>query len=508
MAAIGSIRKHGVLLMIIIGFALLLFLLTGLFDNNTLYRAFASDKITQAKIDGEVVDGEYNELRDQLTTLLKLVQEKNSLTDAESFNVHQLAWDQLVSEKLLAKQMKGLGIIYNDDIAETLMEDAKMTLTSQQPNPYLMSLFQFLAQRANIEFAQGFITSAEEYKDAYPEIYAMYKAIKRRIVFENQYSTYLGMTQGALYFSDALAKKNAAENASLLVGVASFSASLPAFNDINVAPTDKELKDWYKKYTNRYNAIENMRDIDVAILPILPTQEDKTQIETEINEMYERFSTVSTIDSFNLQYSYNMIDSAYHKRGENMLLNTKEGYTYFNNIPEIDSLIFDRNVGTDIAPFVYQDNIWFFGKTIGVAQRPDSIRVACLVVDYKNASNPNAPRTKSQARQEIDSITNLMVTGEATIFTLLPNYMGARRAGSDTTIWILDGQFQQGDIFSAKLYTTLTKIPDGAIYTDELPGTFIVYQLLERTEPIEKRQYALYAHEIKASEATDRKSVV
>ena len=503
MAAISSIRKHGVLLMIVIGFALLLFLLTGLFDNNTLYRAFASDKITQAKVDGEVVDNEYNVLRDQLATLLKLLQDKTSLTDAESFQAHQLAWDQLVTEKLLAKQMKGLGIVYNDEMVENIMSDAKMTLTTQQPNQFLMSLFQYLVNRGvSPEFAQAFITSPEEYKDANPEIYAMYEAIQRRLVFEHQYSTYLGMAQGVLYFSDALAKKSAAENTGLLAGVASFSSSLPAFNDITVTPTDKEMKDWYNQNKKRYKTIENMRDIDVAVLPILPTVEDKTQIEAEINAMYERFSTVSTIDSFNLQYSFSMIDSSFHKIGDNLVLNTKDGYTYFNNIPEVDSLIFNRTAGTNIEPFVYQDNIWFFGKSISVTQRPDSIRVAFLILDFKNASNPNSLRTKSQARQEADSLISLMATGQATIFSLLPNYMGGRQAGADTTYWLPDVQYQQGDIFSAKLYTNLVKLQDGALYRDDLPGAFLVYQVLERTAPIEKRQYTLYAHEIVPSEAT------
>ena len=49
MAAIGSIRKHGVLLLVIIGLALLAFILG---DLSNVHRTF-SNKYVMAKIDGK-----------------------------------------------------------------------------------------------------------------------------------------------------------------------------------------------------------------------------------------------------------------------------------------------------------------------------------------------------------------------------------------------------------------------------------------------------------------------
>lgn len=497
MAAIGSIRKHGVLLMIIIGVALVLFLLTGLFDGNTLYRVFASEQFSMGKIDGENVDDEYRVLFEQNSALLKVLQNKASFDEAETYQIHQITWEQLLDEKIVNKQLAALGIFFTDEVVESILDDAKMSLSTQQPNPYLASYFQFLASSVGPENAQAIISSIEEYRDMEQarDIYTSYKAIERRIIFERKVNTYLTFAQGTVHFSDALAQKFATNNKVAMTALVSINPNLSAFNELNAEVTDKDIKSWYNQHKNRYISFEDTRDIDVAVFPIAPTVEDKNAIEKEVRDTYEKFAAVSVIDSFNMVNMYSPLDSLYHKKGDNIMINSQSGYMAIS-VSELDSLIFDAPVGSMIEPYNYQDVAWFFGKTYGFAYRPDSVLVAYLLVDHKSSQNPDAARTKAKARREADSLKTVISNGQASIFSLIPSYLGGRQVGADTTMWY------EENFTNRKLYNGLVNTSNGGCYVDEIPSAFVVYQVLTRTSAQPKRQYVLYSFDIEPSEAT------
>ena len=80
MAAIGSIRKHGVALMIIIGLAMLAFILG---DLSQVTRTF-SNKNTVARIDGTKLDNIYSKQYEENTALMKLLQNKTSFDENAS----------------------------------------------------------------------------------------------------------------------------------------------------------------------------------------------------------------------------------------------------------------------------------------------------------------------------------------------------------------------------------------------------------------------------------------
>jgi len=164
MAAIGSIRKHGVLLMVIIGFALLLFLLTGLFDSNTLYRVFASDQYTMGEIEGKNVNELYSKTFEKSAAFMKVMNQRDNFTETENFQIHQYAWDQLVKKILLDKELKKLGIVFHDDLKENLISDAIASITTEQANPYFSGYAQYLIPLIGIEKVLNFINNIEEYR--------------------------------------------------------------------------------------------------------------------------------------------------------------------------------------------------------------------------------------------------------------------------------------------------------------------------------------------------------
>ncbi|MDR2972699.1 MAG: SurA N-terminal domain-containing protein [Bacteroidales bacterium] len=477
MAAIGSIRKHGILLMFIIGVALLAFVM----GDVTKLTNFYSDKNIMVKINGKKLDEEYRARLEQNTALWKIYYNKQALDETETFGIHDWTWDQLLEQTILEQQLEDLGLQFTKEMKEEIAEEMVASLNTQQPNQLLNFLVNFLAQRAPIEEAINFIANIEDYKNKKEaqEIYSAYKAIENIALLEKQKVRYMALAKNLIVFSDESARFFAENNNSLLAKVVTIMPSAAQFNEIQATVTDKEITDWFKKNKERYLEKNDSRDIDVAFFPIKPTPEDLAAIKDTATNRAARLKNALSIEEYNISMMLGMVDSIYYKR-EDISSDT------------LAKLVFDRPVGSFIEPFE-ENAFWLYGKTYGAAKRSDSVLVAFLVVDYKTDGNPNSMRTKEEAKFVTDSISNLLSAG-ANIFTLLPDYLGGRSA-TDTTIWVAEHSVHR-QFYDSLLHKNL--------YTQEFSSAYFVYQVLERTLPVEKRLYVIYKEEIKHSDATEQ----
>ena len=480
MAAIGAIRKHGVLLTIIIGLALLAFIVG---DFSSL-RAIFSDQYTMASIDGEKINEQYSKEYEENSALWKLLYKKQTLEETENYQLHELTWNNLVESKLLDKQLNKLGLQYSDEMIEAATDEMIASLRTNRPNQLLAQMVNVLAEQVGVENALGFISNIEDYRgtEGTADLYNAYKAIQRFNITDAKRMHYYAMAQGALYFSDKMAEQLATQNKSTMASFAMLNPYMPAFNDVVPSISEKEMKQWYNEHKASFTVTERMRDIDVAVFPITPSAEDLQTIEDSVRAEYQRFVDAPSLLEFNLAEDKGLVDSTYY---------TADDIT----IDELDSLIFKRPVGSMIEPFTYQDIVWYYGKVYGSEMRPDSVMVAYLVVDYKTSvQNPNGTRSKKQARLLSDSL-NTLLKGGANIFELMPDYMAGRQAG-DTTLWVPE----RGTIPS--LYNEFVHTNVGGTYVYSAGSAFVVYQVLAKTTPMEKRQFVIYTTEITPSEAT------
>ncbi len=479
MAAIGSIRKHGVALMIIIGLAMLAFILG---DLSQVTRTF-SNKNTLARIGNTKLDNVYGKQYEENTALIRLIQNKSSFDENETYQIHDMTWRQLLQDQILDKQLDKLGLAYNDQMVEDFKADMLASLNSQQPNQFMMQFAQALAQQVGPENAMAIISNIDEYanNDQTRDIYNAYQAIVRFALSAEKANRYGALVQNSIYFSDPLAKKLAADNKSAMVSLMPVNPQSPAFNSITPSVSDKEIKDFYNTHKkDLFTVTEPNRDIDVAIFPINPTTEDLQALEQQVRADFQQFAN-SDLLAYSTEKGNGSVDSTYYK-------------TEDINLDILDSLIFKSSVGSFIEPFVYENQKWYFGKVYGGAARPDSVLVAAVELPFKNAQNTGAKYSKKEARLLADSLKNVLLSNQANIFQLRKDF-SANTAG-DSTFWLPE----RGTITT--LYNGLLETPNGGIYVYKAPTGYIVFQALTRTAPIEKRQFVLYDYDILASEAT------
>ncbi|MDD6184263.1 MAG: SurA N-terminal domain-containing protein [Bacteroidales bacterium] len=480
MAAIGAIRKHGVLLLVIIGLALLAFILG---DLSNVHRTF-SNKYVMAKVDGKKMDQQYSKQYEENTALMKLLQNKTSFEDNETYQIHEMTWQQMLQDAVLDKQLAKLGLTFTPQMIEDFKENMVASLSTQQPNQFIAQFANALAQLYGPENAMGIISNIETLanQDQGKEIYNAYQALVRFAVSAEKQQNYFALAQNTLYFSDPLAKQLAKDNNMAMVSLMTINPELTAFQNMKPEVSEKEMKDFYNTHKkDMFDLQADNRDINVAVFPINPTPADLKAIEDSVRKDFTNF-TQQSIAEFNLSKGNGVVDSTYFKESDITL-------------PELDSLIFKSSVGSFIEPFLYENVKWYFGKVFGAANRPDSVLVATIELPFKTAQYKEAPYSKKEAHRIADSLVEVIKSNQANIFALQPNYLYGREQG-DTTFWLAE----RGTM--STLYNSLLETPNGGIYLYKAPNGYIVFQVLDRTQPIEKRQFVLYDYDVNASEAT------
>lgn len=480
MAAIGAIRKHGVLLLVIIGLALLAFILG---DLSNVHRTF-SNKYVMAKVDGKKMDQQYSKQYEENTALMKLLQNKTSFEDNETYQIHEMTWQQMLQDAVLDKQLAKLGLTFTPQMIEDFKENMVASLSTQQPNQFIAQFANALAQLYGPENAMGIISNIETLanQDQGKEIYNAYQALVRFAVSAEKQQNYFALAQNTLYFSDPLAKQLAKDNNMAMVSLMTVNPELTAFQNMKPEVSEKEMKDFYNTHKkDMFDLQADNRDINVAVFPINPTPADLKAIEDSVRKDFTNF-TQQSIAEFNLSKGNGVVDSTYFKESDITL-------------PELDSLIFKSSVGSFIEPFLYENVKWYFGKVFGAANRPDSVLVATIELPFKTAQYKEAPYSKKEAHRIADSLVEVIKSNQANIFALQPNYLYGREQG-DTTFWLAE----RGTM--STLYNSLLETPNGGIYLYKAPNGYIVFQVLDRTQPIEKRQFVLYDYDVNASEAT------
>jgi len=482
MAAIGAIRKHGVLLLVIIGLALLAFILG---DLSNVTRVF-SDKYTMAKIDGKKVDQEYSKRYEQNTALMRLLQGKSSFEDSEMYQFHEMTWNQMLQEQVLDKQLEKLGMAYSNQMVEDFKEEMIASLSTQQPNQFIAQFANALAQQVGPENAMAVLSNIEAYanNEQAKDIYNAYQAIVRFALSAEKSQQYFALAQNSVYFSDPLAKQLAKDNNMVLASLMTVNPELTAFQNLSPEVKDSEMKAFYKTHKSDIFTVQNRnRDINVAVFPINPTPADLKAIEDSVRKDFAAFAQASDIAAYNVAKGNSAaVDSTYFKQSD-------------INLPELDSLVFKSPVGSFIEPFTYENVKWYFGKVFGAANRPDSVLVATIELPFKTASYKEAPYSKKEARLLADSLRQVIASGQTTIFAEQPNYLYGREQG-DTTFWLPE----RGTMVD--LYNNLLSTPNGGIYVYKASSGYVVFQVLDRTQLIEKRQFVLYDYDITASDAT------
>ncbi len=467
MAVIGRIRKHSVILLVVVAGALLAFIIGDISKRprNDGYSDFI-------KVDNNRVS--YRTFDDKFTHYQELLKQQNngqSLTREEEYQLREQVYNEMVDSITLFMQMNALGITVTADELRDLV-------AGERPNMYARRFFSDANGNYSSQLAQGFLDNMAQYDTTIVKAYLDLERFIERDALQNKYFNLL--LKGSYLPKSFSAMKLDEESMSADVQLVQVPYSHPSVADDKVTVTDKEIKQWYENNKYRFKQPEEFRSLEYVIFPIEPSSEDLARIEEDVRTQFEEFKESEHPQAFVSRMVDSRYDSTYFKQGDLR--------------PVIDTNLFNAPVGSYLEPVIDED-YWVFAKLLNRKMRPDSINVSVIVV--YNYGTQNAQRKEALSKRIADSAFNEVKAG-MDFYAVAERRSDAPLAQQPDSgrIWIADGSADQ------ILFDTLYTCAPGSVVKREFPAGTYIFRINAVTGFMPKIQVAVGRRQIEASTET------
>ncbi|RLD41052.1 MAG: hypothetical protein DRI89_10595 [Bacteroidetes bacterium] len=469
MAAIGNIRKHGTLLIIVIGVALLAFILGDFAKSSG-----GSREVNIGQVEGEdITIMDFNRQVDLNIAASKQQQQKENLTSGEIYRIKDETWRYLVRNVIMEKEYEELGIVVT---ADELFEQI------QGVNPHAQIKQYFVDPNTGLYDRKLIVQYLQNLNNLPPESKQQWLQFEKFIKDDRLRTKYNSLISKAYYVPAALAKLsyNDDNTTARITYVAARYQDIP---DSTVTVSESDYVNYYDENKELFKEKET-RDLSYVLFEVKPSMKDMEAAKKEMNDIYEEFKTTDNVARFVKLNSDNRYDSSWKTEGQLPL--------------QIDTLMFGAEVGTTTKPWLENDE-FHVARLVDIAYRPDSMKASHILIAYKGAlrANPELVRTREQAEKLADSVFNLVNNSkniEALAIQFSDDPSVAQNSGDMG--WFVDGSMV-GPFNEAVLNANT-----GDFTLTETPFGFHIIEVTGKKEDIKKVKVAVIDHKVLASNQT------
>jgi len=469
MAAIGNIRKHSTMLVIVIGAAMAAFIL-GDFAKQRRKRS-----VNAGVVDGqEITIMDFNKEFETNLDNTKRQKKVTSLTGAEQATVRNQTWNQIVKRIIMGKEYSELGI---DVTADELFDMV------QGPNPHPLIVQSFTDPNTGKFDRNRVVQYLKNLDNMPPEAKQQWLEFEKYLKQDRMQSKFSALISQGYYVPKALAMK-AYQDDNDRASVSFVANKIANVPDSVVTLTDDDYVAYYDANKERYEQ-QSARDIDFVLFKILPSKKDINKAKKEIKALKKEFEQTSDVVRFMKVNSDTPYDSSWVSKGK---------------LPvEIDSVMFAEKPGY-VSDYWFSNNEYHLARLMDVAMRPDSMKASHILISYNGAyrANPAITRTKEEAKQLADSLLKVVKKNPAKIESLSSMYSddpSAKQNKGDLG-WFADGAMVPA--FNQACVDTKT----GKVTIAETPFGYHIIKVTGKKDVVKKVKVALLTMEVVPSNQT------
>jgi peptidyl-prolyl cis-trans isomerase D len=478
MATLQKIRnKAGVLVAVIIGLALLAFILGDFLNQGP--SVFSRKQMQVAEIDGQSIDYmEYNAKIEELADFYRMNYQMTSLTEDVLENIRDEVWRTTVRDIIMGKAYKDLGISVGiEELKSMLLGDSitagGMKMAMVEPHPIIKQMFTNPETGEFNRFQMMNYFNAIS-SDMYQDERKRWIYIENQIVDERMNQKYFNLVRKGIQPNSLDARNYAFESNSTV----SFDYVYTSFNSVSdedIEVTESDIKQYYEENKNEYQQEEG-RSIEYVIFPIEPSVEDD-QLAKEFIEQ----SRLPFIRSDNpISFVNNNSDIPYqdinYSRDE------------FPN--EYQDSIFNTEPGYVAGPW-FENDAYKIARVLEYNMVPDSVRARHILISL------SVQRDESRAEEIADSLLQVIRNG-GDFFALAQEFSADesnRSIGGDLG-WFTEGTMVKP--FNDFAFTN----EEGELGVVETRFGYHVIKIEERSAPVKKAKVAIVERQVVPSDAT------
>lgn len=478
MATLQKIRNKGGILVAIIGFALLAFVLGDLFSSgNTL---FMKSKDKAFVVNGEIISTqEYADHIAEWESFQKMVSGQASLDENTSQQIREAVYQQMVRERLLDNQAAKLGLTVSKAEINDMVQGENISPLLQQL-PFFRNPQTGTFDRAGLmQFLNTINSPAESLQPEERAVVEQYKTmwlfIENMIKYQRLEEKYSLLLASAVMVNDAEAKQAfdlSQKNADMTYVVQKYF-SLP---DSIVNVTEQDIKAFYDNHKNSFKMDVPMAKITYFTKEITPSDEDFADVAAQAQEAYNKLQSTHNIAPIVADYSEIPFRDVYVSARS--LNNEQKSFVETAAISETKNPVREGDAY----------NIY---KLIDKKVAPDSVRLRMMAIPDASMMGQDTAVTKF-----VDSIYNEIKGGKN--FADVANSLNPQSNGAEI------GWEREIDLASAgtEVVKAIFEAPVGEIQKMKVPGQQVIFQVEEKTAPVQKYKLATINMPVIVSEKT------
>ncbi len=355
MSVIQTIRNKYLGLMIAsIVIALLGFLLMDALQNNGS-NLFGSNDRSFGKVNGKAISNtQYLETE---TRYMENARRQNSkMSEQETEEVKQQAWEDLVNQQLLESEYEKLGI-------QVTNKELQQMLSSQYADPAVVKNFSDPNTGVfDPTKVKQFVDNLRTSKDTAQR--KQWINFEKGLIDQRMAQKYTGLVALGTYIPTPFIESKIAER-NTIASADFVKVPYTSVEDKNVTVTDADLSTYMKKYASSFTLREPMRKLDYVAFDVIPTSADTQASLGVINNLAADFASSTVIEEFIGKNSDESYEAEFFAKGRGK------------------SQLFDtciRNgVGSVAGPY-FEDGMYKLFKVMDKRDIADSARVTHILI--------------------------------------------------------------------------------------------------------------------------------
>lgn len=477
MATLQSIRSKGPLLLIIIGLAMLAFILG---DAWKIIRPNQGIQYVGTIAGEDITAMDFQDELEVYTDVVKFANQISDITEEEQNSLKDEVWSTMVRTRLIENEAKGIGLTVTDAEVRDVIERGTDPMLARTPFSNTDGGFDADVLKSFLAFYKELdpsMVQAEEYQ-YYQSMYNYWLFIEKNIKSNLLYDKYTSLIKASI-LCNPVASKSAFDNrikrADVLMALLPYSS----IADADVKVTSSDLKAVYNEAKpSLYNYSEN-RDIVYIDYEILPSQADRDALLAEVNEIVD-------------QLEGDVEDYASFLRRAGSVESFSEVARSAKNLPmDVAERLDSVKEGGVFGPYysAYDDTYNAF-KYISSTTGYDSIQFALIQVDMED---------EAAAEKRADSIITAARKRGADFQAIAQNY-----GQSAPEQWLAADSYEPAAIDgeNALYVNTLNSMKKGDVTRINVQGVILIIKVSDVKTPLKKYNLAVVKRPVEFSEET------
>ena len=463
MALLEKIRvRLGVVISVVIALALLSFII----DPGTLQSVSASmsSKYDVGEINGKSVSyTDFQKEVEQFTAINEMLTGNSVHSEQQQEMIRNAVWQSMIDQYLFYGNAKAAGL--NVGKAELL----DLT-TGDMVSPMISQIFRDETGNFSVENLRQFVLNAGN--DPTGNMKSLWDYLQNSVYTQQLYTKYMSLFTQSNVTNPLMLTRSIEENNNT-TDVEFVMVPFGYAQDSTITVSDSEIKKYYNEHKHLYEQPAS-RDIEYVVYEVEPSEADIEEATSQADELHNEFINTDNVKNFLLRNSDRQYSEYWYRSGE---LNTVSR--------DINDFVFGAGNSTGVSPLYRKDNTFYAAKVMDSKMVPDSVYVRHILLQGDDEALADSLMTVLKSGK--NSFSNV-----AALYSADQNMNVPERGdiGWMTQTFMIPGM---ESVLTAK---------KGTLYTiDTQYGKHIV-EVTKTTDPIRKKQVAIFEKEIIPSKAT------